>query len=152
MSTRNTIFPFIVLSLTCFVNQNVLAGTIYQWTDEAGNVNFSDVPPDDSITAESHEYNINQDRSYNNELDQYSIINQAEQMAQWRRQLAEERRADKQLYLEERRLDQELELSRQNEIIAAEGVDTSNAPAIYDPSQKTVTHRYNPETGKVEPI
>ena len=39
-----------------------------------------------------------------------------------------------------------------HEIIAAEGVDTSNAPAIYDPSQKTVTHRYNPETGKVEPI
>ena len=39
-----------------------------------------------------------------------------------------------------------------HEIIAAEGVDTSNAPAIYDPSQKTVTHRYNPETDKVEPI
>ena len=39
-----------------------------------------------------------------------------------------------------------------HEIIAAEGIDPSNAPEIYDPGQKAVTHRYNPETGKVEPI
>ncbi len=119
MNTRNTILPFLVLSLTCLVNQNALAGTVYQWTDESGNINFSDVPPDESVTVEIYEYSINQDGANNIELEPYSIFNQVEQMAQWRRQLAEERLAKRKLYLEEKRLAQELEISRRNETIAA---------------------------------
>lgn len=120
MNTKNTILPILVLSLACLVNQNALAGIVYQWTDEAGNINFSDVPPDESVTVETYEYSINQDGANNIESEQYSIISQVEQMAQWRRQLAEERLAKRVLHLEEKRLAHELEISRRNEAIAAE--------------------------------
>ena len=120
MNAKKTILPVFVLSLACLVNQNALAGTVYQWTDEAGNINFSDVSPEESVITETHEYSINQDRANNIDLERYSIINQVEQMAQWRRQLAEERLAESMLYLEEKRLAQELEISRRNEAIVAE--------------------------------
>jgi DNA-nicking Smr family endonuclease len=118
---RNTILPVFFLLLGVLLNQNALSGTVYQWTDETGNINFSDVPPDESITAEKHEYNVEQNEESAIDLEQYSIINQAEKMAQWRRQLADERLAKRKLYLEEKRLahEMELELSRQNQSTAA---------------------------------
>jgi hypothetical protein len=97
-----------------------MARTVYQWTDETGNTNFSDVPPAESVAIETHEFNTYQPASNNVNLEEYSIINQVERMAQWRRQLADERLAKRELYLEGKRLDQELELIRQNEAIAAE--------------------------------
>ena len=117
-------FSLFILSLVCLGNQNALAGTVYQWTDEAGNVNFSDVPPDESVVTEIREFSINQHDPDNVDFEKYSIINQLEQMAAWRRQITEERLEKKKLLLEEKRLAHEmelqLELSRRNEAIAAE--------------------------------
>ena len=115
--------PLFILTLACLGNQNTLAGTVYQWTDEAGNVNYSDVPPDGSVITETREISINQRDPDNIDLERYSIINQLERMTQWRKQLKEERLAERMLILEEKRLAHEielqLELSRRNEAIAA---------------------------------
>lgn len=116
----NKRLQLLALSLAVLANQNVLAGTVYQWTDEAGNVNFSDVPPDESITTETHEYGINQDVASNIDIEKYSIISQVEQMSKWRRQLADERLAKRMLNIEEKRLALEMEISRKKEAIAAE--------------------------------
>lgn len=100
-----------------------MARTVYQWTDETGNINFSDVPPVEAVVIETHEFNTYQPASNNDALEDYSIIDQVERMAKWRRQLADERLAKRELYLEGKRLDQELEIIRQNEAIAAESYD-----------------------------
>ena len=92
-----------------------MAATVYQWTDEDGNINFSDVPPADSTVTETHEFIIKQAAVNNVDYEQYSIINQAELMAEWRRELVDERLAKKQLYLEEKRLRHELELSEREQ-------------------------------------
>ena len=116
-----------ILSLVCLGNQNALAVTIYQWIDEAGNINFSDVPPDESVVTETREISINQHDPGNVDFEKYSIINQVEQMAEWRRQIAEERLEKRKLILEEKRLAFEMELNKQNEAIAAE----EYTPRIY---------------------
>ena len=120
MNSRNTMISFYILSLACLGNQNALAGTVYQWTDEAGNANFSDVPPDESVITTTHEISINQHDPDNVDFEKYSIFNQLERMTEWRRQIAEERLEKKKLILEEKRLAYEMELNRQNEAIAAE--------------------------------
>ncbi len=116
--------PLFILTLACLGNQNTLAGTVYQWTDEAGNVNYSDVPPDGSVITETREISINQHDPDDIDFEKYSIINQLEQMAEWRRQLSEERLEKRRLILEETQLAFEMELqrelSRRNEAIAAE--------------------------------
>ena len=122
MCSRNRMISLFILVLGCLGYQNTLAGTIYQWTDETGNINFSDVPPSDSSATETHEFIIKIAAVNNVDFEQYSIINQAELMAEWRRQLAEERLAKKKLYLEEKRLLHELELSKRDEIYADEYV------------------------------
>ena len=131
MNNRNTMISLFTLSLVCLGNQNALAVTVYQWTDEAGNVNFSDVLPNESVTTEIREISINQYDVDNVDLERYSIINQLERMTQWRKQLKEERLAERRLILEEKRLAHEmelqLELSRRNEAIAAE----EYTPRIY---------------------
>ncbi len=115
MRSRNRIISLLVLILGSLGYQSILAGTVYQWTDEAGNINFSDVPPADSVATETHEFVIEQAPDSNVDYEQYSIINQVEIMAEWRRQLTDERLAKKQLYLEEKRLEHELELSEREE-------------------------------------
>jgi len=120
MNNRNTMISLFILLLACLGNQNALARTVYQWTDEAGNVNFSDVPPDKSVVTETREISINQHDPDNVDFEKYSIINQVEQMAAWRRQITEERLEKKKLILEEKRLAHEIELGRQNEAIATE--------------------------------
>ena len=110
------IFLFI-LSLACFGSQNALAGIVYQWTDEAGNVNFSDVPPTDLAVTEVRDISINEYSQDNIDFEKYSIINQAELMAEWRRQITEERLEKKRLLLEEKRLAYEMELNSQNEAV-----------------------------------
>lgn len=120
MYSRNGIISILILVLGCFGFQNILAGTVYQWTDESGNVNFSDVPPDGSVVTETREISINQHDPDNIDFEKYSIINQAKQMAEWRKQLTEERLAKRKLYLEEKRLLHELELIERSEVLAAE--------------------------------
>jgi len=119
MCSRKRIISLFILVFGCIGYQNILAATIYQWTDEAGNINFSDIPTTDPMATETHEFII-KDASVNNvDFEQYSIINQAELMAEWRRQLADERLAKKQLYLEEKRLQHERELSEREGDYAA---------------------------------
>jgi len=120
MCSKNRMISSLILLIGCLGNQNILAATIYQWTDETGNINFSDVPPAESVVIETHEISINLSATSNVDPDKYSIINQVEQMAEWRRQLTEERLAKKKLYLEEKRLAYEMELEKrqQNEAIA----------------------------------
>jgi len=131
MNNRNTMIPLFILSLACFGSQNTLAVIVYQWIDEAGNVNFSDMSPDESVATETREISINQHDPDNVDFEKYSIINQVEQMAEWRRQLSEERLEKRRLILEEKRLAFEMELqrelSRRNEAIAAE----EYTPRIY---------------------
>jgi len=124
MHSRYRMISLFILVISCFGSQNILAGTIYQWTDEAGNVNFSDVPPSGSVATETREISINQRDPDNVDFEKYSIINQLEQMIAWRRQLAEERLAEKMIDLEEKRLAHErelqLEIIKRNEAIAAD--------------------------------
>ena len=81
---------------------------------------LTDVPPDESVVTETREISINQHDPDNVDFEKYSIINQVEQMVEWRRQIAEEHLAKKQLILEEKRLAYEMELNRQNEAIIDE--------------------------------
>ena len=144
MSYRDRMISLFILVSGCLGYQNTLARTVYQWTDETGNTNFSDVPPAESVEVETLEFKIDQPRINNVDPEEYSIINQVERMAQWRRQLADERLAKRELYLEGKRLDQELEIIRQNEAIAAESYyqprGYSYAPYQY-PQYRSNHHR-----------
>ena len=121
MCSKNRFISSFILLIGCLGNQNILAGTIYQWTDEAGTINFGDAPPAESVITETYEISINQSDTSNVDSEKYSIINQVELMEEWRRQLTAERLAKKKLYLEEKRLAYEMELGmrQQNEVIAA---------------------------------
>lgn len=124
---------FILFSV-CFGIQGAFAGTVYKWVDEEGNVNFSDVAPDESVVLDAQEISVDVGDVNPDDVERYSIINQVERMTEWRRQLSEERLAQKRLHLEEKRLAQELELRRRDELIAAEDFRSRNyyyAPAPF---------------------
>jgi len=155
MDIRNTLIPFIILSLTLLASQNAVAakvfqwtdeddgvhfsnvhpedtstkiayrnasaGKIYKWTDEEGGVHFSDVPPEKTSAIDMREINIDSFDDNNADPEKYSIINQADRMAERRRQITEERLTRKRLQLEERQMAQELEMIRQTELIGAQG-------------------------------
>lgn len=147
MNNRNTMISLFILSLACLGNQNALAGTVYQWIDEAGNVNFSDVPPDESVVTETREISINQHDPDDIDFEKYSIINQLEQMAEWRRQLSEERLEKRRLILEEKRLAFEMELNRQNEAI----IDEAYIPYAYTYAPYRYRQHYGHITGLHRP-
>lgn len=60
MNIRNSLFTTFVTFLTMGVCQNVLAENIYQWTDEDGNIYFSDVSPDNSSTMMAYTNSISE--------------------------------------------------------------------------------------------
>ena len=138
-----------ILSLACLGSQNALAGIVYQWIDEAGQVNFSDVPPDESVVTEMRDISVNEHRPDNVDFEKYSIINQAELMAEWRRQLTEERLEKKRLRLEEKRLAYEMELNSQNEDI----IDQAYIPYVYPylPNRYRRHHGHGLKTGLHRP-
>jgi len=155
MDIRNTLIPFIILSLTLLVSQNAVAakvfqwtdeddsvhfsnvhpedtstkiayrnasaGKIYKWTDKEGSVHFSDVPPEKTSVIDMLEINFDSFDDNNADPEKYSIINQADRMAERRRQVTEERLARRRLKLEERQTAQELEMIRQNELYNTQG-------------------------------
>jgi hypothetical protein len=106
--------PVCLLLATSFFGQQAMAAKIYQWTDEEGVVHFSDSPPHTGITREIREMEFVTYAEEGKDTDEYSIINQLERMAEWRRQTEEERLARKQLQLEEKRLAQERNSYRLN--------------------------------------
>ena len=99
--------PYLFLAGALLVGQQVMAATVYQWTDEEGVVHFSDVAPNDDMALDIDEIEFNSYASNDVDPNEYSISNQLERMTEWRRQTTEERLAKKQLQLEEKRLAQE---------------------------------------------
>jgi len=131
-----------ILSLACLGSQNALAGIVYQWIDEAGQVNFSDVPPDESVVTEMRDISINERTPDNVGFEKYSIINQAELMAEWRRQITEERLEKKRLRLDEKRLAYEMEVNSQNE----DYIGQAYVPYVY-PYYPNLPNRYRRHHG-----
>ena len=127
MIIRNKLIPFTVLCMVFLTGQYAVAGKIYQWTDEEGGIHYSDVPPNDTATIEMHEIYIDTFENDNVDPEWYSIINQADRMAERRRQTTEERLARKRLQLEEKRLALEHERSQLNEVISTQ----ENQPSVY---------------------
>ena len=97
----------LILVTTLLANQGAVAAKIYQWTDAEGVVQFSDISPLDNAPTEIQEINITSYAVSSDESDEYSIVNQLEWMATWRRQREEEYLARRQIQLEEMRLAQE---------------------------------------------
>ena len=106
--------PGMVLTIGLFAGQNAAATTVYQWTDEDGVVHFSDIAPNDKISEGIEEIEFVDYENPAAEEDRYSISNQLERMTEWRRQVTEERLAQKQLQLEAKRLARERDASRYN--------------------------------------
>ena len=117
MNINNTLFPLIIISLTFLVNQNAIAGKVYQWTDEEGLMHFSDIAPVDQTPVEIQEIDLVSYTESDAYTDEYSIVNQLDRMSERRRQNTEERLAIKRLQLEEQRLAQEKE-SRRYDVIS----------------------------------
>lgn len=98
--------------MVLLASQNAMAGKVYQWMDEDGVVQFSDVAPENTATIDIREININIINDDNADPDEYSIINQLDRMAERRRQITEEYLAIKRLQIEEIRLARETESNR----------------------------------------
>ena len=109
---KRKLIPFLLLSSALFISQNVAAARVYQWTDADGVVHFSDAPPADAAVTATREIQFDDFATSNSNQEKYTIIDQANIMANWRRQHTEDRLAVKRLHLEEQYLAQELELSR----------------------------------------
>ena len=109
---KRALISCLVLSATVFISQIAAAATVYQWTDADGVVHFSDEPPADSLTNATREINFDEFADTASSLEKYSIIEQADLMAEWRRQNSEDHQALKRLELEEKHMDQEMELNR----------------------------------------
>lgn len=108
-------FSFLILAAALLAGQNAMATKVYQWTDNEGVVHFSDVPPKDDPSADIQEMEFVNFEDNGSDPDHYSISNQLQRMAEWRRQISEERLARKQLQLEEQRIAQERNANSYND-------------------------------------
>ena len=86
MNINNTLFPLIIIFLTFLVNQNAIAGKVYQWTDEEGLMHFSDIAPVDQTPVEIQEIDLVSYTESDAYTDEYSIVNQLDRMSERRRQ------------------------------------------------------------------
>ena len=109
---KRNLIPFLLLSFALFISQSVAAARVYQWTDADGVVHFSDAPPADVAVTATCEIQFDDFATSDASQEKYTIIDQANIMANWRRQHTEDRLAVKRLHLEEQYLAQELELGR----------------------------------------
>ena len=132
MKSRTAQISCLTLAAALLAGQNALSATVYQWTDEAGVVHFSDTPPkgNESLEIQEMEY-VTYARS-DTANDEYSIMNQLERMSEWRRQTEDERMARKQFQLEEKRLAQESHANRYNNNLPSR--TTYSQPVYYYPS------------------
>ena len=138
MNIRNTLIPCFILPLVFLASQNATAGKVYKWTDEEGITHFSDEPPVNTTITDTQEINIDIYANDNVDPDEYSIINQADRMAERRRKVTEERLAKKRLHLEEKRLALELEQYRQNEVYSEQ---VGYQPVYYSTYQQPYFYR-----------
>ena len=138
MNNKITQITCLTLAMGLFVTQNAMAAKVYQWTDEEGVVQFSDVPPKDNTTADVQEIEFVNYAEIDAGSDEYSITNQLERMTEWRRQITEERLARRQLQLEAERLAQEKNANRYSDINTR-----SYTPVYYYPSPSYFPHNMN---------
>ena len=173
MNFRKTLVQFVIPFLILGASQNVMAGNIFQWSDEEGSVHFSNVPPKDTSIVIAYK-NSTADKTYqwtdeeggihfsdmppvnalttglreitidhfdNNAIDlqQYSIVNQVERMAERRKKNEEDKLLRKRLKQEEYRMAQELEIIRLNEQIRIQGYGPR--PDYYPYSQQYTYHK-----------
>lgn len=106
---------------TVIAYKSSVNGQAYQWTDEEGGVQFSDVPPVNTPAIGIREIKIDKFNDNTIDQEQYSIVNQAERMAERRRQVEDERLTRKRLKFEEYRIAQELKIIRLNERFMKQG-------------------------------
>jgi len=141
MNIRNSLFSCFILPLVFLASQNATAGKVYQWTDEEGVVHYSDVlPAGDTTITDTREINIDIYADDNVDPDRYSVINQADRMAERRRKVTEERLAKKRLQLEEKRLALAQEQIQQNEVYSEQG----RYQSVYYPTYQQPYYFYQP--------
>lgn len=95
-------------------------GTIYEWRDEAGQVYYGDTPPEG--TAKPREIPVEPwatDRL--TDPDEYSIVRQAERMAEDRRRIAEDRILRERMRVERSRLERDKAVLRMQEQLRTRG-------------------------------
>ena len=112
MKTKNVLLPLIIISTAMFACRYAHATTVYQWTDTDGVVHFSDVAPAQDGATETRKIKFNDFNNTTSARHTYSIIEQANIMAQWRKQADEQWLARKRLELEQQRLSEEIEANR----------------------------------------
>jgi len=139
MNIRFRQIPQLLLAVLVLSGQDAMAAKVYQWTDGEGVVHFSDTPPEDSTSTEIKEIEFVDYAMRDTDPDEYSIINQLKRLAEWRKQVEEERIARKQLQLEAKRLAQEKNSYRL--------YDSISSPSYYMPSYSYSYPAYYPYPG-----
>lgn len=94
---------------------------IYRWIDDENGVHFSDTPPAGTTDVDVNEIKMTEYDTSVVDPQRYSIVKQAERMAESRRRLEEERLIEKQIRLEERRIAEEMEIMQLNELLREQG-------------------------------
>lgn len=105
------------------------AGKVFQWSDESGQVHFSDVLP--AGTAKPREVLIEPLTEPSTDPDEYSIIRQAERMAEDRRRIEEARLLRERTRLERSQIARDLAVLRMEEQIRTRGYGPRPDPYAY---------------------
>ena len=85
MKTKSVLLSLIIISAAMVACRFVHATTVYQWTDRDGVVHFSDVAPAQDGATDTRKIKLNDFNATTPEQHTYSIIEQANIMAAWRR-------------------------------------------------------------------
>jgi len=114
---------------TRLVYREAAAGKVFQWTDAAGQVHFGDEPPEG--TAKPREILIEPLTDPAADPDEYSIIRQAERMAEDRRRIEEARLLREHTRFERSRLAHDMAVLRMQEQIRTRGYGPRPDPFPY---------------------
>jgi hypothetical protein len=114
---------------TTLVYRGAPGGRIFQWQDETGQVHFGDAPPEG--TAKPREILIEPLTEPAADPDEYSIVRQAERMAEDRRRIEEARILRERMRFEESRLARDMAVLRMQEQIRTRGYGPRPDPFPY---------------------
>lgn len=104
-------------------------GKVFQWSDESGQVHFSDVLP--AGTAKPREVLVEPLTGPAGDPDEYSIVRQAERMAEDRRRIEEARLMRERTRLERSQIARDLAVLRMQEQIRTRGYGPRPDPYAY---------------------
>jgi len=137
---KNILITVLIISSATIVARNGNTATVYQWTDNDGIVHFSDAaPPQDGVT-DTREINFGSFENTNPGQETLSIIEQANIMAEWRKQDEVQRLALKQMQLEQQQLVQDIELDRQESMTRIHEYDQGSPHYFVFP--QAINYRY----------